>query len=101
MKKKLLPVIILSFLFIIALSKLVYSQQSWNTKDSLEVKTTFIIDGKKVRITAMAKGLQEDNIKLVAGQTTVKDAIKWFGEKYRHGILIFESIKKEEDNEKK
>jgi hypothetical protein len=64
-------------------------------------KIVFILDGKRVPMDTIIKKMQLNEIE--GGEGVADDfpkrAIQLFGEKYRNGLIFFETIKKE-NNEK-
>ncbi len=54
-----------------------------------------MIDGKSVSVEEVNKGFEKGSLKIKGGTNNSRDALLYFGEKYRYGINIFVTIDKQ------
>ncbi|MCL4483094.1 MAG: hypothetical protein M1445_10905 [Bacteroidetes bacterium] len=54
-----------------------------------------MIDGKSVGVEAVNQGFEKGSLKIKGGTNNSRDALLYFGEKYRYGINIFVTINKQ------
>ncbi|MCL6103076.1 MAG: hypothetical protein M1292_11445 [Bacteroidetes bacterium] len=55
----------------------------------------YLIDGKSVGVEAVNQGFEKGSLKIKGGTNNSRDALLYFGEKYRYGINIFVTINKQ------
>ena len=57
----------------------------------------YLIDGKSVSVEEVNQGFEKGNLKIMGGGGTndSREALLYFGEKYRYGINIFATISKQ------
>jgi len=60
------------------------------------IRVVFIFDGKQVPYSTIREKLEKGELISRGGTADSKESIKWFGEKFRHGIAVFDS--KDNDN---
>jgi hypothetical protein len=68
-----------------------------STKEGIPIDTTkvlFFLDGKKASAKATLWKMQSDSVQYITGYGSSKKAIFHFGEKARHGLLVFKSMEK-------
>ncbi len=58
----------------------------------------FFLDGERASAMSTLYKMGDGSVSYQAGFGSPKDAIFTYGEKARHGILIFESVKKEKND---
>jgi hypothetical protein len=59
-------------------------------------RAIYLINGKRASITEITKGFEKDSIEVREYATNSRDAILRYGEKYRYGVSIMVTKKKED-----
>ena len=52
----------------------------------------YLVDGKSVGVDVVNQGFEKGSLKIMGGTNNSRDALLYFGEKYRYGINIFNTI---------
>lgn len=84
-------------------SSLIFSCNSNKTPSTKNLQTNkpsriiYLIDGKSVSVEEVNKGFEKGFLKIVGsgGTDDSRQALLYFGEKYRYGINIFATINKQ------
>jgi hypothetical protein len=73
-------------------------QKSNNTKSNYDDQSRSInlIDGKRASIPEIEEGFKKDRIEIIEGTNDSRYAILHYGEKYRYGVHIMVTKKKED-----
>lgn len=58
-------------------------------------KVVNLLDGKRASITEVSQGFEKGNIQLMEYANNSRDALLNYGEKYRYGVYILVTKKKE------
>lgn len=59
-------------------------------------KVVNLLDGKRASITEVSQGFENGNIQLIEYANNSRDALLNYGEKYRYGVYILVTKKKED-----
>ena len=94
---RILKILLLLFWFIVSSCNSNKTQSTKNVQISEPSSIVYLIDGKSVSVEEVNKGFEKGILKIKGngGATNSRDALLYFGEKYRYGINIFATISKQ------
>ena len=94
---RILKILLLLFWFIVSSCNSNKTQSTKNLQINEPSRIIYLIDGKSVSVEEVNQGFEKGNLKIMGGGGTndSREALLYFGEKYRYGINIFATISKQ------